>query len=153
MDLIEKQSRLREVYKYLRKAGLIHTQNEFSALIGASYCNISRAMNGDKRYLTDKLLDRVAYSLQNYINRDWLIMGVGEMLVSEVSEQIPPKCERPVIARLESVSDVDMKLFEIIEHQQEVLKEFALELKEINMQLKRIMDKLSPQSANENETI
>lgn len=58
---MEKLDRLKQAYYALRSAGMVHTQKEFARLLGYSESNVSRAFNGDERYLTDALLTKAEY--------------------------------------------------------------------------------------------
>ena len=71
--------RLGEVVKYLRFKGFANTQKEVAELLGMSPANLSSALRGDSRYLTDGLATKVCTSFI-FINKDWLLTGEGEML-------------------------------------------------------------------------
>lgn len=74
--------RLSEVVKYLRFRGFASTQKEVAALLGMSPANLSSALRGDSRYLTDGLATKVCTNFV-FINKDWLLTGEGEMLLTE----------------------------------------------------------------------
>ena len=71
--------RLGEVVKYLRFKGFANTQKEVAELLGMSPANLSSALRGDSRYLTDGLATKVCTNFI-FINKDWLLTGEGEML-------------------------------------------------------------------------
>lgn len=71
--------RLSEVVKYLRFRGFASTQKEVAALLGMSPANLSSALRGDSRYLTDGLATKVCTNFV-FIDKDWLLTGEGEML-------------------------------------------------------------------------
>lgn len=65
----EKLKVLRYAFNLARVQGLVKTQKEYADFIGISEDTLSGAMNGNERYLTDKLLFRVEKIMQeNGIN-------------------------------------------------------------------------------------
>lgn len=75
----DKSERLRAVFNYLRYENIVSTQKSFAESIGADKSNMSSALKGMERYLTDSLLERVLDAYPQ-INRAWLLTGEGEML-------------------------------------------------------------------------
>lgn len=59
MENQEKKDKLNSLFTNLYSSGKVHTKKQFAELLGMSYSNIVMAMNGDERYLTDKLIKRV----------------------------------------------------------------------------------------------
>lgn len=74
--------RLNEAFNYLRYSGLISTQKDLSDALGSSPANISKALKGDERVLTDNFLVRLSDAFSD-ISSAWLLTGEGEMLSSE----------------------------------------------------------------------
>lgn len=59
---MEKDQKLQVLQAYYAEAvrkGLVKTKKEFAALCGVNPSTMSAAMNGDERYLTDSLLDKI----------------------------------------------------------------------------------------------
>ena len=77
---MDKKERLRAVYDYLRFAGKVKTQKEFASLVGVGANNLSGAMNGDERYLTDGFFRKIADATDGFVSKNWLFSGDGEML-------------------------------------------------------------------------
>lgn len=69
-----KQEIVKDAYAALRAKGIIHTQGDFAQLLGVNRSNISRALNGDERYLTDSLLEKVLNALdgKTYVPGEWV---------------------------------------------------------------------------------
>lgn len=74
-----KAERLNEAFNYLRYNGLIATQKDVSDALGSSPSNISKALKGDKRVLTDNFLVRFSDTFSD-ISSAWLLTGEGTML-------------------------------------------------------------------------
>ena len=77
-----KKERILLAYDYLRSKGFIHTQSDLAEKMQSNKVNVSRAMAGNERYLTDKFLKRLNNSFGGVFNEDWLLYGDGEMLNS-----------------------------------------------------------------------
>jgi hypothetical protein len=80
---MDKKERLNQIYEYLRDNKGYVSQKAFGDAIGSSEGTISRAMKGDEAYLTDKLFIRIAAKFSDVFNKDWVIKGEGEMLVTQ----------------------------------------------------------------------
>ena len=77
--------RLNEAYEYLRSEGRIHTKKELAAKIGISYANVSSAMKGDARYLTNNFLVKFNNAFGCIFSFDWLNVGWGHMIEQKES--------------------------------------------------------------------
>ena len=56
---MSKNDILKEAFEWFRYEGIIKTQKEFASLIGITESNMSRALKGDEKYLTDNLISKV----------------------------------------------------------------------------------------------
>ena len=66
---MEKKDYLVKVYIAARAAGLCKTQGEFAALVGLNQSTISKAMQGDEKYLTDNLVKRIRLWADNVLEK------------------------------------------------------------------------------------
>lgn len=76
------ESRIKSVYRYLYNKGLVESQKDFAKKICANQTTVSCALNGNARYLTNKLCKRIVEVFQQ-ISYDWLVSGVGSMLLED----------------------------------------------------------------------
>ena len=76
----EKKDRLNQAYQYLRGQGIIHTQQDLADKMNATAPNISSALKGVEKVLTDKFLHRFNSAFDNIFSTTWLLYGEGEML-------------------------------------------------------------------------
>ena len=53
------RKKLHEIFNLLKSKGIVHTQKEFAAQIGFDKGNISSAFNGNTRYLTEGLFEKI----------------------------------------------------------------------------------------------
>lgn len=64
-------------------------QKDIASALGIKPTNVSYAYKGDKRYLTDKFLERVNAAFGDIFNPGWLLTGEGAMLKGEADA--PPE--------------------------------------------------------------
>ena len=83
----EKVLRLNKGFEYLRSIGMVHTQADVAKAMGASRPNVSSALKGDGKVLTDKFLKRFANAF-GVLSQDWLLTGEGPMLTSDLSGSV-----------------------------------------------------------------
>ena len=83
------QQRLIKVFEYLRFNNLITTQAEFANAIGVRSQHLNNAFHGDTTRLTKGLFKRIADTYGDYVSAQWLIDGVGEMVVPDRSATRP----------------------------------------------------------------
>lgn len=81
--------RLSKSVDFLRLNGVSRTQQELAEALGYSRANVSAAINGNPRYLTESFLQRFAKTYSDYINEDWLINGKGEMTKTDKNKMRP----------------------------------------------------------------
>lgn len=81
----DKQERLHAVLDYLKSIGRCHVQADLARAIKRSTGAVSKAMNGDKNYLTGGLFSQIALAYPDVFNRNWLLHGDGEMLLRKAS--------------------------------------------------------------------
>ena len=82
-----KVGRLAVAYEYLKSIGKAHKQQDIAEQMSTDKANVSRAMNGDARYLTNRFLSRFNMAYGNIFNLDWLLRGVGVMCCSDISDE------------------------------------------------------------------
>ena len=86
--MLERQKRLNEVYEHLHNHFGVHTKGEFADIIKYARAYISSAMNGNERYLTDKLFTNICEAYPGVFNLDYLLNGNGQLLtIREESEK------------------------------------------------------------------
>lgn len=78
-----KQERLKEVYEHLREYFGVHTQTDFAEKLRYSRNAISLALNGNEKYLTDKLFKNICEAFPNVFNLNYLLTGDGTLITTE----------------------------------------------------------------------
>jgi len=79
----ERQKRLIAVYEHLRKYYGIHTKTGFAEALHYGRTSMSAAMNGDEKYLTDKLFKTICEAYKGVFNLNYLLTGEGDLLTLE----------------------------------------------------------------------
>ena len=88
---MNKSDNIKTAFEYLRSVGLVHTQKDLSLRMKASEGNISKALKGDPKILTDKFIKRFNNAFYDIFNLNWLIDGEGEMLNDTTNNNIQIK--------------------------------------------------------------
>lgn len=86
---METKDRLKKAYEYLRNNGKVHTQQNVADIMGVKKENVSRAFNGNERYLTLGFITRFNNAFGNIFNIDWIIKEQGDMLISGNKITVP----------------------------------------------------------------
>ena len=86
---METKDRLKKAYEYLRNNGKVHTQQNVADIMGVKKENVSRAFNGNERYLTLGFITRFNNAFGNIFNIDWIIKEQGDMLISGNKVTLP----------------------------------------------------------------
>lgn len=107
-DEIEKNGmmdRLNEAVRYLVWKGYVSiqsTQKDIAEKVGTTTSNISAALKGSSRFLTDGFIQRFCSSFKGIFNEQWLLNGDGDMLLEKEN----------IIAKAPS-SSKDIKILDI----------------------------------------
>lgn len=81
------KDRFEKAFNHLKGTGQIKTQRAAANIIGVDPSNLSNALKGDTKYLTNNLLERFNAAFGNIFNLDWLLTGEGEMLKDTPKEK------------------------------------------------------------------
>lgn len=74
-----KNQRLKDVIQYLKKTGVISLQKEFAEKLGINPANVSNAIGGNEKYLSDSFFRRIHLTFP-MLSLNWLLTGEGEMV-------------------------------------------------------------------------
>lgn len=86
--------RLKEVVSYIqyKYKDEYKTQTLIANKIEFTRNNLSSALKGDEKYLTEGLADKIVVAFPE-ISKDWLLTGNGSMLVPQIEEVVPEEEE------------------------------------------------------------
>ena len=119
--MLERQKRLNEVYEHLHNHFGVHTKGEFADIIKYARAYISSAMNGNERYLTDKLFTNICEAYPGTFNLDYLLTGNGQLLIvqeetksehieKETNQQQPQYADKLIALLEKQIKDKDSQL-------------------------------------------
>lgn len=114
--------RLNEAFNYLRFKGLVKTQKDLAEAIGATAPNVSSALKGDEKFLTDSFIARFSEAFEE-VSSHWLLTGEGEMLRGNEAEGV-------VVAGRKSEDEVSLVPLLPIAAQGGSLNDFVVSVKE-----------------------
>lgn len=81
--MLDRQKRLNEVYEHLHNHFGVHTKGEFADIIKYARAYISSAINGNEKYLTDKLFTNICEAFPGVFDLHYLLTGEGSLLTVE----------------------------------------------------------------------
>ena len=81
--------RLKKAVRYIKGSTEYVNQTLIAEKIDFGRTNLSAALNGEEKYLTDSLVEKVINAFPE-INKDWLLTGNGEMLIEDDEEEEEP---------------------------------------------------------------
>lgn len=79
--------RLQKVVQTIVYKGFASTKKEVAELLGVQPSNLSKALNGDTKYLTSGLVEKIATNFDG-ISPSWLLTGEGSMLVENSPSEV-----------------------------------------------------------------
>lgn len=77
---MDKKDRINKAYEWLLWKKVIRKQEDVATKMGSTQANVSSALKGNTRVLTDNFLRRFWQAYMEYISFDWLLYGTGDML-------------------------------------------------------------------------
>lgn len=87
-----------KAYEHLRSIGKVHTKTDVANIMHASRPNVTAALNGDSKFLTDNFLERFNVAFDNMFNIKWLMTGEGDMLKASSSVDSQPSVKNERVA-------------------------------------------------------
>jgi transcriptional regulator with XRE-family HTH domain len=140
-----KQQRLKEVYEHLRAHYGIHTQIDLAEAIHITRPALSSAMNGNDRYLTKNLFQKICASFPGVFNLDYLLTGEGSLLANGdesndahmVKEDAPPTDEVS-----SNILELYARMIRGVDDLRIQLKEQLSEVQTVKSELQQVRDDL-----------
>lgn len=76
-DIVE---RINMAYQYLLKIRYVSTKKDLAIKMNYNYTNITSALKGSRKYLTDSFIKEFNKAFEGLFNEKWLLTGEGKML-------------------------------------------------------------------------
>ena len=116
---MDKKDRFNKAYNFLKYEGIIKKQEDVARAMGATQSNVSGALNGREKVLTDNFLIRFAYAFKQ-ISVDWLLKEQGPMttLIPEFKDE-----NKPQVLEGDADKDVIAEQYKMTERIRELIHE------------------------------
>ena len=111
---MSKKDRFCAAYEHLRHIDKIRTQQDLADVIGSTSQNVSRALSGNPKVLTDNFLLRFLSAYPDIFSMSWMFTGKGSMLLNEPQPSPPvrtytlPEQSPDIAAEAAPLSDRDL---------------------------------------------
>lgn len=129
--------RLETAIQYLVSVDMINGKNPKTSIAnktGYNSGNISSALRGNPRYLTEKFIKVFCAKYNNVISSDWILNGTGEMLQSKPEiqdEDMPISDENLMYLTKDNLISLVKRLMDIHKEQTEMYKSIIRQSEEI----------------------
>lgn len=132
MDMKE---RFNKAFAYLQGEQIVKGQKDLAEKLGATPGNISKALSGDKSALTNNLMKRFSAAFPGVFNLRWLILGEGEMLLSEKPQK--------KLKQSETTNSSDSNITKLLEQNKELIDVLKKSLEESHRTNNILLNELS----------
>lgn len=129
--------RLETAIQYLVSVDMINGKNPKTSIAnktGYNSGNISSALRGNPRYLTEKFIKVFCAKFNNVISSDWVLNGTGEMVQSKPEiqdEDMPISDENLMYLTKDNLISLVKRLMDIHKEQTEMYKSIIRQSEEI----------------------
>ena len=80
---MDKKTRFNAAFDYLMSIGRIHKQKDIAVAMSSTEANISQALKGHPKVLTDNFLLRFLTAYPDIFSMSWMFTGKGTMLLND----------------------------------------------------------------------
>ena len=132
--MLERQKRLNEVYEHLHNHFGVHTKGDFAEAVQYARAYISSAMNGNEKYLTDKLFTNICEAYPGKFNLEYLLTGNGNLLTPEedaMSSEIEQTSKRSKDEATTNLVELYAQSIRLVDDLRQSLKEELAEVRAI----------------------
>jgi len=150
--MLERQKRLNEVYNYLHSNKGIHTKAGFADAIKYARAYVSSALNGNEKYLTDKLFRSICGAFPETFNLNYLLTGEGELLCDlELSKM--QNHEMPPSEQAANILEIYANRIRLLDDMRTSLSEELAEIRMIKEELTQARDDFRQATARLSDTL
>ena len=147
--MLERQKRLNEVYNYLHSNKGIHTKAGFADAIKYARAYVSSALNGNEKYLTDKLFRSICGAFPETFNLDYLLTGEGELLDNGEKKQK----EMPPSEQAANILEIYANRIRLLDDMRTSLSEELAEIRLIKEELTQARDDFRQATSRLSDTL
>lgn len=161
---MDKKERFYAAYEHLLSLGRVHKQKDVATAMGSTEGNISQAMKGNPKVLTDRFLMRFLTAFPDIFSMQWLFTGDGSMLINDSApaQAQPPRPyqlpdDSPVMAaEAAPLSDRDLlvatytTLVRLADSFRDYQSRTESRIRELESLISQLLPNVSPNSNNNN---
>lgn len=136
--MLEREKRLNEVYEYLHNNFNIHTKGDFADSIKYARAYVSSAMNGNEKYLTDKLFRNICEAFPGVFNLHYLLNGEGTLL--SMSNHQSGRSETPPDEMTSNMLEMYARMIRGVDDLRIQLREQLAEVQTVRSELQQARD-------------
>lgn len=130
---MNKKERFIKAFNYIRSEGLIKTQTDLADKMGASRANVSTALKGDERVLTNNFLMRFSRTFPDTFHLEWLLTGEGSMLIRDMKDEPEEQPYNEPVNTIDQGSVINAMISSYNEHIEDLKKT----IKQLNSQIEQ----------------
>jgi len=134
---MDKKERFVMAYNYLKSKGSIHCQRDLSKCMGAAEGNVSRALKGDPKVLTDSFLVRFNTAFDYIFSMEWLANGDGEMLLKDLATPSPQQQPEPQSTGIDNLLEILSHSIRSVNDLHEQIKKELAEIQTVKSELQQ----------------
>lgn len=161
---MDKKERFYAAYEHLLSLGRVHKQKDVATAMGSTEGNISQAIKGNPKVLTDRFLMRFLTAFPDIFSMQWLFTGDGSMLINDSApaQAQPPRPyqlpdDSPVMAaEAAPLSDRDLlvatytTLVRLADSFRDYQSRTESRIRELESLISQLLPNVSPNSNNNN---
>lgn len=161
---MDKKERLNAAYEHLRHIDAIRTQKDVAEKMSSTSQNVSQALQGNPKVLTDRFLMRFLTAFPDIFSMQWLFTGDGSMLINDSApaQAQPPRPyqlpeDSPVMAaEAAPLSDRDLlvatytTLVRLADSFRDYQSRTESRIRELESLISQLLPNVSPNSNNNN---
>ena len=144
VNVIGAVDRLNEVYRHLYAQEEIETQENFAAALKMQRSSVSAALNGNVKYLTKNLFQKICATYQGVFNLDYLLTGEGTLLAQQ--EKAKPTLVSPAT---DNILELHAQMIRRVDDLRQELHDELMEVRQLKDELRATLAELKSATTHE----
>ena len=144
VNVIGAVDRLNEVYRHLYAQEEIETQENFAAALKMQRSSVSAALNGNVKYLTKNLFQKICAAFPGVFNLDYLLNGTGTLLAQQ--EKAKPTLVSPAT---DNILELHAQMIRRVDDLRQELHDELMEVRQLKDELRATLAELKSATTHE----
>lgn len=144
VNVIGAVDRLNEVYRHLYAQEEIETQEDFAAALKMQRSSVSAAINGNVKYLTKNLFQKICATYQGVFNLDYLLTGEGSLLLHP-----PSPTPSPTTLANDNLLELHAQMIRRVDDLRQELHQELLAIRQLKDELRATLAELKTTTTHE----